>query len=450
MADAPSSNFLEVFDGVIASGSKNELESLLAHIGERQPGSTVSSLRAALLQYRLQQPLRSAAAAATWDYGKVDPPLGQVFDVAERAERGDLSGDSAGDQPKSPDAAAGNSGAGDAVDSVTEPEPDASANADLLFGSPAPALDLLPGGGSQLPAGHSARLLGPLPGPPPGPAPNSRPKPGGTVHAEDAGAGVEALFASFAARFESKFDAAASAAADASAAAERRIADLEQANAQLVGKGDIAAAVQQIVADPEFKAPGVATERELKLLVAVPFSDSLRKEVISLGMLPPSWPDIGAEHALPLVIPAAEHKSLLKGIPMVGKDFPQVSRVDDAKFSKLDSAGRQLFLTSKKKQYTLIDELQRHTFLAALCAGDERDDGLDDSQRLRAVCKTVSVLQRRILHDYALAEIDRINALGQALNQNKSFKQLSQSGRLASERVWLERKPLMIALILAP
>ena len=44
MADDPSSNFLEVFDGVIASGSKNELESLLAHIGERQPGSTVSSL----------------------------------------------------------------------------------------------------------------------------------------------------------------------------------------------------------------------------------------------------------------------------------------------------------------------------------------------------------------------------------------------------------------------
>ena len=79
MADDPSSNFLEVFDGVISTGSKNELESLLAHIGERQPGSTVSSLRAALLQYRLQQPLRSAAAAATWDYGKVDPPLGQVL-----------------------------------------------------------------------------------------------------------------------------------------------------------------------------------------------------------------------------------------------------------------------------------------------------------------------------------------------------------------------------------
>ena len=44
MADDPSSNSLEVFDGVISTGSKNELESLLAHIGERQPGSTVSSL----------------------------------------------------------------------------------------------------------------------------------------------------------------------------------------------------------------------------------------------------------------------------------------------------------------------------------------------------------------------------------------------------------------------
>ena len=93
----------------------------------------------------------------------------------------------------------------------------------------------------------------------------------------------------------------------------------------------------------------------LSLWLALAYPYSLRKEVISLGMLPPSWPDIGAEHALPLVIPAAEHKSLLKGIPMVGKDFPQVSRVDDAKFSKLDSAGRQLFLTSKKKQYNELE-----------------------------------------------------------------------------------------------
>ena len=32
MADDPSSNSLEVFDGVISTGSKNELESLLARL----------------------------------------------------------------------------------------------------------------------------------------------------------------------------------------------------------------------------------------------------------------------------------------------------------------------------------------------------------------------------------------------------------------------------------
>ena len=181
-------------------------------------------------------------------------------------------------------------------------------------------------------------------------------------------------------------DAAVAANARA-AAAESRATASDQRLSQL--QDDLPQIIQRMVADPAFKAPGVASAHDLRRVCAIPADPDIIDALKDRKTLPFCWPSIKSENAKALIILDSERTLLEQTLPMYGVDFPDTpTKMSDSEQARVDKSKdsanlKRIFRSATGRQRGALEQMQRMLFSAAQLESVIRDiSALPDAEHV--------------------------------------------------------------------
>ena len=92
--------------------------------------------------------------------------------------------------------------------------------------------------------------------------------------------------------------------------------------------------------------------------------------------------------------------------------------VDERIYAAFSGRTKSAFDHARKEQFALNEQYEKLLLLAHIAVDDE----LDVDEKLDAILKAIAHLSKHLLHDFAVAERERLNCTGKIYNDDPDFK----------------------------
>ena len=204
---------------------------------------------------------------------------------------------------------------------------------------------------------------------------------------------------------------AAADAKDARAAAADAIARLDAADVSFAER------VQETLLNPDIRVPRGATAAEIEALREFDLEPDMVAALQDAQLIPADGLQLNGHHHEKFLLPSEDADRLLLRIP-AARDVPHSAEVDQPLYRALKGRDKEVYDNARAVQKQLRGVYQKYLFLGTLAL----DPSIADADRLTGMLKTLRVLVERLLHDYALAERSRLEAVSHIAQPNKDFK----------------------------
>jgi hypothetical protein len=221
--------------------------------------------------------------------------------------------------------------------------------------------------------------------------------------------------------------AASDARADARAAAVAADHDREMADirAELAAErewnrerdSNLGSTLQNFLLDVDTLLPAGADAKTIKKARAFHMDNFVVQQLQEHGIVPECGFDFHAENSINLLLAPAELQKSIARLPRPDNVL-EPGRVDERIYAAFSGRTKSSFDHARKTQFELNDQYEKYLLLAHIAVDDE----LDVDEKLDGILKAIAQLTKHLLHDYAVAERERLNCTGKVYNDDPDFK----------------------------